>query len=145
MDNILGYKGYYTKVQYSAEDNILFGKIEGIRDLVNFECDNLSDVEREFHIAVDDYLAFCEEVGQEPDKVFRGSFNVRIAPELHKAAAIKADQQGKTLNAFVADAIQNAVDDDIQISACPITASRMRRRYTPVARERIKGEVVYES
>lgn len=144
MDNILEYKGYYTKVQYSAEDRLLFGKIEGIRDLVNFECENVADVEKEFQAAVDDYLALCEDVGQEPDKTYRGSFNVRIDPELHRAAAIKADKQGKTLNAFVSDAIQSAVEDDIQIAACPITASRMRRNYKSVARERIKGAVRYE-
>lgn len=144
MDNILEYKGYYTKVQYSAEDKLLFGKIEGIRDLVNFECENVADVEKEFQAAVDDYLAFCDDMGQEPDKVYRGTFNVRIDPELHKAAAIKADKQGKTLNAFVASAIQSAVENDtVTMSPCPIMASRMNRDYKPVARERRKGALVY--
>lgn len=63
MNNVLEYKGYYTKVEYSAEDNVLYGKIEGIRDLVNFECDTLDGVESAFQAAVDDYLALCADLG----------------------------------------------------------------------------------
>ncbi|MBO5640090.1 MAG: type II toxin-antitoxin system HicB family antitoxin [Oscillospiraceae bacterium] len=109
MNNVLEYKGYYTKVLYSAEDQVLYGKIEGIKDLVNFECENLGEVEQEFHNAVDDYLALCHDLGEEPDKPYKGVFNVRISPELHRKASIMADQKGETLNAFVADAIQAAV------------------------------------
>ncbi len=67
MCNILEYKGYLTKVEFDAKDCILYGKIEGISDLVNFECDEMNKVEQEFHSAVDDYLIFCEEVGKEPE------------------------------------------------------------------------------
>lgn len=109
-ENILEYKGYYTKIEYSAKDRVLFGKIEGIRDLVNFESENIADIEKEFHLAVDDYLAFCEEIGQEPEKTYKGVFNVRIPPELHRAAAIAAGKKGETLNAFVARAIDEAVN-----------------------------------
>lgn len=107
--NILEYKGYYTKVEYSVEDNVLYGKIEGIKDLVNFESDNLCDIEEEFHSAVDDYLAFCKDLGQNPDKPYKGIFNVRVSPELHRKAAIAADKNGETLNAFVTKAISAAV------------------------------------
>lgn len=109
MNNILEYKGYYTKIEYSAEDQVLYGKIEGIRDLVNFECEDLADVEQEFHTAVDDYLALCKDLGQNPEKPYKGVFNVRVSPELHRLAAIAADKKGETLNAFVADAIRAAV------------------------------------
>lgn len=109
MNNILEYKGYYTKIEYSVEDQVLYGKIEGIKDLVNFECENLTDVEKEFQDAVDDYLAFCEDLGQSPEKPYKGVFNVRVSPELHRKAAIAADKKGETLNAFVTDAIRVAV------------------------------------
>lgn len=108
MNNVLEYKGYYTKVEYSAEDGILYGKIEGIKDLVNFECENAADVEAEFQRAVDDYLAFCRDLGESPDKPYRGVFNVRISPELHRRAAMAADKRGETLNAFVARAIESS-------------------------------------
>ncbi len=104
--NVLEYKGYYTKVEYSAPDKVLFGKIEGIRDLVNFEADTPDDVEREFRLAVDDYLASCADDGEEPDKPYKGMFNVRIPPELHRDAAMTADKQGTNLNAFVTEAIK---------------------------------------
>ena len=107
--NILEYKGYYTKVEYSAEDKVLFGKIEGISDLVNFESESSETVENEFHAAVDDYLAFCKDLGKNPDKPYKGMFNVRVTPELHRMAAIEADKRGETLNAFVAQAIRTAV------------------------------------
>lgn len=108
-NNILEYKGYYTKIEYSAEDHVLFGRIEGIKDLVNFESDSIADVEKQFHAAVDDYLAFCQDIGQDPDKPYRGNFNVRISPELHRLAAMAADKKGQTLNAFVAEAIKDAL------------------------------------
>ena len=82
MSNVIQYKGYFTNVEYSQEDQILFGKIEGIRDLVTFECENAGEVEQAFKEAVDDYLEFCEEEGKDPNKSFSGSFNVRVSPEL---------------------------------------------------------------
>ena len=108
-NNILEYKGYHTKVEFDSEALILRGKIEGINDLVNFECDNLKDIEKEFHEAVDDYLEFCKEVGKTPDKEYKGTFNVRISPELHKKLATVAMKNGDTLNASVEKAIQQYV------------------------------------
>ena len=67
MNNILEYKGYYTKVEYSADDQILYGKIEDIDDLVNYESDTLGGVVAAFHEAVDDYLALCLDVRENPD------------------------------------------------------------------------------
>ena len=67
-DDYLEYKDYYTKVKIDFERHQLYGKIEGISDLVNFMSDNLSGIEREFHSAVDDYLELCNEVGKTPAK-----------------------------------------------------------------------------
>lgn len=77
-NNILEYKGYHTKIVFNSADFVLRGKIEGINDLVDFECEDVKDVEKEFHAAVDDYLQFCEEVGKTPEKEYKGTFNVRI-------------------------------------------------------------------
>lgn len=105
MENVLEYKGYYSKVQFSSTDNVLHGKIEGIADLVTFESESCCDIENEFRAAVDDYLEFCEQIGKCPDKPYKGSFNVRIAPELHKRADVEAKKHGISLNQFVSDAI----------------------------------------
>lgn len=103
--DVLEYKGYHTKVEFDAEGLVLRGKIEGINDFVDFECENLKDVEQEFHDAVDNYLEFCKEVGKQPEKEYKGTFNVRISPELHKRLAIEALKNGDTLNASVEKAI----------------------------------------
>ena len=106
MKNILEYKGYFTRVEYSVEDRVLHGKIEGIQDLVNFECDQADQVEEQFQEAVDDYLAYCEDLGKQPEKPYRGVFNIRISPELHRRAVMEAAREGVTLNQFVATAVE---------------------------------------
>lgn len=110
MGNVLEYKGYQTKVEYDAESNILYGKIEGIRDLINFEAENVREIENSFHEAVDDYLKFCEEVGKSPDKAYNGQFNVRIDPQLHKKLAMLAFRCGESLNKAVQTAIEQFVN-----------------------------------
>ena len=82
--NVLEYKGYYTRIEYDTEGLVLRGKIEGINDLVTFECEDTKKVEEEFHKAVDEYLNFCKEVGKTPEKEYKGTFNIRISPKLHK-------------------------------------------------------------
>ena len=69
------YKEYYIKIEFDSEDFIFRGKIEGTNDLVNFECDRIQDVEKEFHEAMEDYLEFCKKVGKEPDK-YKGNFKI---------------------------------------------------------------------
>lgn len=117
MKNILEYKGYYAKISFSAEDNVLFGKIEGINDLVNFESESACEIENEFHIAVDDYLEFCEFVGKEPDKVYKGTFNVRIRPALHRELAMLAMQKDESLNKVVEDALELYVNGTTKTEA----------------------------
>lgn len=111
MKNILQYKGYFTKIEYSAPDHLLYGKIEGIKDLVNFESESVIGIEQEFKNAVDDYLELCQELGQEPDKTYSGTFNVRISPELHRAIAMQAIKAGDSLNSTVEKAIDMFLND----------------------------------
>ena len=110
MKNVLEYKGYFAKIEYSAEDMILYGKIEGIRDLINFECSDPTQIEQEFHNAVDDYLELCEDLGVSPNKAYSGTFNVRINPEIHRTAAMTAEKRGLSLNQLVAQAIEDYID-----------------------------------
>ena len=109
MNNTMEYKGYVGSVEFSEEDGIFFGKVMGIRALVSYEGTTAKELVDDFHTAVDDYLAFCEEVGKEPEKVYKGSFNVRIAPELHKALAEYAARNGLSLNQATATAIEKFV------------------------------------
>lgn len=104
--DVLEYKGYHTKVKFYADELVLRGKIEGITDFVDFECSDLRDVEAEFHHAVDDYLEFCAEVGKSPEKEYKGTFNIRIKPDLHKRLFIESLKNDESLNATVERAIE---------------------------------------
>lgn len=105
-ENVLKYNGYSAAVEYSAEDQVLYGKIDGINDLVTFSSESAAEIEKEFHEAVDGYLALCAEIGKEPNKEYSGTFNVRIKPENHRQMAIRAAHNGGSLNAEVEKAIE---------------------------------------
>ncbi len=107
--DLLRYKGYSARPEYSAEDRIFYGKILGISDLVDFQSENAKDLEEEFHKAVDDYLEFCAEIGKQPQKEYSGLFNVRISPELHREVSGFAQAEGGTLNKAVEQAIRAMV------------------------------------
>jgi predicted HicB family RNase H-like nuclease len=109
MNDILQYKGYYASVHFSSEDEVFFGKILGIDDLVNFEGASVKELKKAFHEAVDDYIATCKALGKEPNKTYKGSFNVRISTELHQAAAVYAARNDISLNEFVKTAIHFAL------------------------------------
>ncbi|MBD3305353.1 toxin-antitoxin system HicB family antitoxin [candidate division KSB3 bacterium] len=108
-NNLLHYKGYYGSVEYSAEDHVFFGKIEYINDLVTFEATDVDGLHQAFQDAVDQYLARCEQLQRAPQKTFKGRFNVRIAPELHKQASLVAAQHHISLNKLVEQAISHEV------------------------------------
>ena len=109
MNNTMEYKGYVGSVEFSPEDALFFGKVLGIRALVSYEGPDARSLVAVFHSAVDDYLALCAEEGTEPERAYKGSFNVRISPELHRQAAIAALSRQMSLNSFVEAAIGQAV------------------------------------
>ena len=109
MNDIIQYKDYYASVHFSAEDEIFYGKILGINDLVSFEGSSVKELKKSFHEAVDDYLETCAHVGKVPEKTYKGTFNVRIPVELHKEAALFAAINNVSLNDFVKTAINYAL------------------------------------
>ena len=106
MSNVMEYKDYCGTVEYSSADNILFGKVLGIKGLISYEGDSIQTLREDFEGAVDDYLSSCAEDGIKPQKPYKGSFNVRLSPELHRSLAIYAVSNGQTLNATVEEAIR---------------------------------------
>lgn len=106
MNNSMEYKGYIGTVEYSDKDNILFGKVLGIKGLVSYEGESVAELRRDFEEAVDDYLEICAAKNIEPEKTYKGSFNVRIAPELHKKAILTALSKNISLNNFVEEAVR---------------------------------------
>lgn len=106
MSQTLQYKGYDGSVLYSAEDRLLHGRILGIRDMVIYDGTDVRTLEKNFKGAVDEYLEFCRVEGRTPNKPFKGSFNVRLSQDLHKRAALYAEEHNCKLNAVVHDALR---------------------------------------
>jgi predicted HicB family RNase H-like nuclease len=112
MKDSLSYKGFIAAVHFNADDDVFFGKIEEIDDLISFEGRSVSELKKAFITAVDDYLEFCEEHHKPVMKSYKGSFNVRIEPELHRMAVRKSLRLGISLNQLVQKAIEKEVFDD---------------------------------
>ena len=109
MNDILQYKDYLASVHFSSEDDVFYGKILGINDLVSFEGASVKELKKAFREAVEDYLQTCKHVGKEPNKTYKGTFNVRIPTDLHKEAAVFAAINNVSLNDFVKTAINFAL------------------------------------
>jgi len=103
------HKDYIGSVHYSTDDEVFYGKIEGIDDSVGFEGSSVEELKLAFHEAVEDYVKLCEMNGKQPQKAYKGSFNIRISPELHRKAAREAAVRGISLNQFIESAIREKV------------------------------------
>ncbi|MCL2762885.1 MAG: type II toxin-antitoxin system HicB family antitoxin [Treponema sp.] len=107
--NYLHYKNYTGSVCFSEEDAVFHGKVIGIKALVSFEGNSVNAITNDFHKAVDEYLQFCAAKGKEPERPFKGSFNIRISTDLHRTLALTASARGVSLNTFVENAIRQSV------------------------------------
>ncbi len=115
MDNNLSYKEYIGTVDFCAEDDVFYGKVHGINDLITFEGTSVKELKKNFKEAIDDYLETCSELNKEPNKTFKGTFNVRLNPELHQKIAISASKKKITLNEFVKKAISYVLEHEKEI------------------------------
>lgn len=109
MKNIIEYKGYIGSVEFSEEDEIFFGKVLGIRSLLSYEGETAKELVSDFHEAVDEYLDMCESENKEPERAYKGSFNVRISPDLHKKLVVYALNHDMSLNKYVEKVLETAV------------------------------------
>jgi predicted HicB family RNase H-like nuclease len=109
MKDILIYKEYIGSVHFNADDEVFYGKIEGIDDLVSFEGSSVKELKKAFEDSVEDFIEICKEAGKKIEKSYKGSFNVRISAEIHKKAKQIAVRKGISLNQF----IQKAVEDEV--------------------------------
>ena len=104
----LEYKGYKGSVEYSKEDNCLFGKVQGLsKELITYEGQTLEELRKDFEEGVDSYLAFCKEEGVVPAKPYSGKLNLRMSSELHSRVAAIVAATGTTINDFINKAIKN--------------------------------------
>ena len=109
MSNTMEYKNYIGSVEFSEADGVFFGKVMGIRALISYEGTTAKELVEDFHGAVDDYLALCEETKTEPERAYKGCFNVRVPPELHRQAVVYAAAHQMSLNSFVESALRQSL------------------------------------
>lgn len=105
---MLKYKGYTGYVEFDQQAGLLHGQVLDTRDVITFQGQSVDEVIRAFRESIDDYLEFCSERHEKPEKPFSGKFVVRLSPDLHHRAYIKAMEQGKSLNQWVVDSLEKA-------------------------------------
>ena len=107
MNNSMEYKGYVGSVEFSENDGIFYGKVQGIRSLISYEGTNASELVSDFHGAIDDYLELCKDENSTPEIPYKGSLNGRFKhPETHRRAAIYAITHEQSLNSFIEEAVE---------------------------------------
>ncbi len=107
---MMTYKGYTASVEVDVEAGIIFGQVLDINDVITFKAKTVDEARQEFQISVDDYLAFCEELGEDPDKPFSGKLPFRTTPEHHRKIFIAAKKAGKSINAWMDEILTVAAD-----------------------------------
>jgi predicted HicB family RNase H-like nuclease len=100
------YKGYTAVVEFDEDAGVFSGHVVNTRDVITFEGETVGELKQAFHDSVDDYLEFCAERGEEPDKPFSGKFVVRLDPDVHRKVFVAAARAGKSLNNWVAEALE---------------------------------------
>jgi predicted HicB family RNase H-like nuclease len=111
MTDRLVFEDFIGSVHFSSSDDIFYGKLEGIPDLVTFEGSSVEELKKAFQEAVLDYKELCEKTGRNNKRSFKGSFNVRIDPKLHELAFIKATKEGLSLNQFVQQTLKKELSE----------------------------------
>lgn len=106
---MLKYKGYIGHVDFDEDAEIFHGEVVNTRDVITFQADNVKGLITAFKESVDDYLAFCQERGEEPEHPFSGRFNIRITPELHRDIYLAAKSEGISINKWVIEVFKHEV------------------------------------
>ena len=106
---MMEYKGYVAKVEFDDEDDVFHGEIINLRDVVTFQGQAVDELRQAFQDSVEDYLAFCAERNEQPEKPYSGKFSIRIDTELHRKIAMQARIASKSLNRWVSDTFEVAI------------------------------------
>lgn len=103
---MMEYKGYIGKVEFDDEANIFHGEVINLRDVITFQGESVQELRQAFQESIEDYLAFCAERKEAPEKPFSGTFTVRVAPELHRAITVRSKLSHQSLNSWVSEALE---------------------------------------
>ncbi|MFT5836587.1 MAG: putative HicB family RNase H-like nuclease [Candidatus Azotimanducaceae bacterium] len=100
------YKGYIGAVQFDEEAEIFHGEVINLRDVITFQADSVEGLKKEFHDSIEDYLDFCKERGEAPEKPFSGKLTLRLQPDLHRKIYIKSRKENKSLNNWITESLE---------------------------------------
>src|SRR5688500_2742659 len=113
MSKLMTHKGYSAVVEFDADDEIFFGRLLGIRDVIGFHGDTVEELKSAFVEAVDDYIETCRKIGKKPEKPFSGNLMLRVDPAVHSRAAIAAEAAGLSLNQWGEQALRKAAEEQL--------------------------------
>lgn len=105
MKDHMKHNDYYGSVHYNDEDELFYGKVEGIRSLISYEGHDVQSLKEAFRDSVDDYLDTCRTENISPEKPFKGSFNVRVGDRLHRKAQEYAWAHDTNINTVAKEAL----------------------------------------
>jgi predicted HicB family RNase H-like nuclease len=108
---MIEYKGYSGAVEFDPDLRVFTGHVVDLRDEIYFEGDSVESLEASMRRAVDHYLSVCEQRGEEPERPFSGKLNLRLGPELHRAATLAAAAEGESLNNWLVRVVESAAQD----------------------------------
>jgi len=102
------YNGYIASIELDEEAGLFHGEVINTRDVLTFQGRTLDDLRTAFADTIADYIDWCRERGKQPDRPYSGNFTVRVSPDLHRRVATAAVRLGKSVNAFVVDALERS-------------------------------------
>ena len=108
MKNIVEIDGHKAVVAFDPELGMLRGEFVGLNGGADFLARDVEGLYREGRASLKVFLDMCAERGIDPIKEYSGRFNVRLDPKTHAAAATAAAAENKSLNEWVAAAIEVA-------------------------------------
>jgi len=107
---MMEYKGYLSHIGFDTESDIFHGEVVNIRDVITFQGKSVDELRQAFKDSIEDYLEFCAERGEEPERPFSGQFTIRLSPEQHRQVILAAERSGKRLDNWVAETLEHAAD-----------------------------------
>lgn len=100
---MLRYKGYHGNVAFDEEAGLFHGEVVDLRDVITFQGKSVDELQQAFQDSVDDYLDFCQQRGEDPDKPFTGRLMLRLPTEVHRSVYVRAKREGKSLNEYITE------------------------------------------
>ena len=103
---MMKYKGYWGEVAFDNEAKIFHGEVLGLKDVITFQGKSVDEIENAFKDSINEYLSWCKERGEEPEKTYSGNVRLRMNPELHASLALEAGRRNISLNDLINEKIR---------------------------------------